>query len=263
MPDIQGLYRRIMALNSASFNTCFYCGCIATEYDKVPPIKLARYFLTTGEEADFYEVPCCRECVELLRGDKSGLLGQRTDVAKSKLAKKYEKAIRVYQLWTLEEMEDFDYNFKTSLTAGIALGKESDERVRFAGYDFEADGQTHSAFYIKAEPLSVFGEKFDNFVDALDYASKAYRVPKATMKQLFAEHDNNFDNAIQAFQLEAERVTFEKTLKMLCGEFSAKHKQNISFVLRTVKLYIKQDKELTIEAALDKLHEKYINTRCL
>lgn len=254
MTKFSEMYRRIMATHSAHFNTCFYCGCIATEYDFVPPLKLADFYLTTGEEADFYEVPSCRECFDFLKADKSALLGQRVDVAKAKLSKKYAKAIRVFQLWDPDEFNDFDYNLKTSLNAGIQLGEESYTRVKYKNFPFEVDGQKRHINYVKADKLSVFGEEFEFFPEALAYASTAYRIPKAKLKDLFAEHGNDFDNAIKAFHDEVAEKSFEKQ----CRKFSKQHRLNLGFIVRIAKLYMKQDDELTLEAALVKLYEIHI-----
>ena len=254
MSDTLDQYRRIMAMDSINFHTCFYCGCISAGFDFVPLIKLASYFLRTGEEADFFEVPACNECLAFAKHDKSPTLELRVDAVKKKLAKKYDKAIHVYQLWDKDEIEEFDYNFKTSLNAGIELGEESYARVKYKGFSFEVDGQKRRSLYVEAEKLRVFGEAFDDFTTALDYASKTYRIPKAKLKALFAEYSNNFDDAIHAFHQQIQRREFDKK----CREFAKKYKQNPNFVIRTVKLYMKADQDLSVSMALEKLYEKYI-----
>ncbi len=256
MSKNRDLYRRIMAMESRHFNMCFYC-CIASEYDLVPPLKLAKFYLKTGEEADFYEVPSCYECYQLLKNDKSSLLGKRVDVLKIKLSQKYYKALNVFHLWQRDEFEEFDQEFHKSLHAGIELGSETQDRLKFKGFEFEVDGHKHHSNFVEAETLSVFGEPFDNFRDALDYASKSYRVPKANLKDLFAKHQNSFDNAITAFQKEFE----EKLLEKKCREFSKAHKQNPNFVIRTVKLFLKTKENVTVEKALEKIYQTYVEPR--
>ena len=258
MHDETELYRLMSALDAKNFNTCFYCGCIATKYDLTPPIKYAAFYLNTREEADFYKVPACRECFDFLKYDKSGLLGQRVDVAKRMLARKYKRAIRIYEVWDPDEIDDLAYQLKHCVNAGIVLGKESSERVTFKGFDFEADGEKHSAHYVTNEVFSVLGEKFDNFRDALDYGSKAYRIPKAKLIQMFSEHNNCFDTAINIFHEKIARKIYQKKLKAKCKDFSLEHKQNIKFVMRTVEIYCKQEQSLTIEMALSKLYEERI-----
>ncbi|MFT5294233.1 MAG: hypothetical protein ACI9YH_000239 [Colwellia sp.] len=261
MHDETELYRQMSALHGKNFNTCFYCGCVATKYDLTPPLKYAEFYLKTREDADFYRVPACRECFDFLKSDKSGLLGQRVDVAKRKLAHKYKKAIRMYELWDHDEIKDLDYHLKHSINAGLVLGKESYERCRFKGFDFEADGEKHSAHYVESETLTVFGEKFDNFRDALDYGSRAFRIPKAKLREMFAEYDNCFDTAIKTFQEEMARKIYEKELKEKCKVFAQEHKQNIKFVMHTVEIYKTQDEDLTIDTALIKLFEERFKKR--
>jgi hypothetical protein len=261
MHDEPGLYRQIRAAHGKNFNVCFYCGCIATENDAIPPLKYAEFYLKTREEADFYRVPACIECFDFARSDKSALLGQRVDAVKRKLAHKYQKAIRMYELWDHDEIEDLDYHLKHSVNAGLVLGKESYERSKFKGFDFEVDGEKLSANYVENKIFTVFGEKFDHFRDALDYGSRAFRIPKAKLREMFAEHDNSFDAAIKIFQVEMARKIYEKELKEKCSEFAVKHKQNIKFVMHTVEIYQGQNEHLTIETALIKLYEERFNGR--
>jgi len=258
MHDEIELYRQMSAVYGKDFNTCFYCGCIATEYDLTPPLKYAEFYLKTREDADFYKVPSCRECYDFLKSDKSGLLGQRVDNVKKKLARKYQKAIRVYEMWDHDEIEGLDYHLKHSINAGLVLGKDSYERYKFKGFDFEVDGEKHSAHYIDNETLTIFGEKFDNFKDALDYGSKAFRIPKAKLKEMFAENNNSFDVAIKVFQDEMARKIYLKELKEKCKTFATTHKQNVKFVMHTVEIYRGQDENLTIITALSKLYEERI-----
>jgi len=253
------LYRQMRAVKSNDFNTCFYCGCVATNYDLAPPLKYAEFYLKTREDADFFKVPCCRECFNFLKQDKSGLLGQRVDNVKKQLARKYKDAIRIYELWDHNEIAELDYNLSHSVNAGLVLGEESYKRFKFKGFEFEADGVKHDAFYVKLEVLTVFGEKFENFRDALDHASRAFRIPKAKLKALFAEHGNNFDSAIRHYQDEMAEKLYQKELKTKCNEFAKTHKQNVKFVMRTVEIYREQDEYLSIEGALNKLLNERID----
>jgi len=263
MHDETTLYRQMSALHSKDFNTCFYCGCIATKYDLAPPIKFAQFYLTTHEEADFYSVPACRECFDFLKNDKSALLGQRVDIAKRKLVQKYQRAIRIYEVWEQDEIDDLSYQLKHSVNAGMVLGKESSERVKFAGFDFEADGEKHSAHYVKNEVFTVFDEKFDNFRGALDYASKAYRIPKAKLIEMFTVYNNCFDTAINIHHQKIAGRIFDKHLKAQCRDFSLKHQQNIKFVMRTVESFCEQDQSLTVEMALRKLYRERLKKSSL
>jgi hypothetical protein len=92
----------------------------------------------------------------------------------------------------------------------------------------------------------------------LDYGSKAFRIPKAKLRDLFIENNNSFDAAIKLFQAEMARKLFEKELKDKCKPFAIEHKQNVKFVMHTVELYLKSDERLTIDTALDKLWNERI-----
>lgn len=253
------LYRPLRAVSSKDFNTCFYCGCIATLQDLAPPIQFAEFYLKTREDADFYQVPSCKECFQILKHDKSGSLGQRVDNLKKRLAKKYQKAIRIYELWDHDEVDELDHNLGHSIKAGLSLGEESYQRYKYRGFEFEVEGVKHDAFYVKAEVLTVFGEKFDNFRDALEHASRSFRIPKAKLKEMFAEHNNSFDLAIRKYQDDMAQKLYEKELKSKCKEFANKYKQNMKFVMRTVEIYRENDKFLTIDGALKKLLNERIN----
>lgn len=255
------LYRQIYALNPKDFNTCFYCGCIATEYDLAPPLKYAEFYFKTREDADFYRVPSCHECYDYLKNIKTGLLGQRMDAVKSYLSHKYEKSLRIYEMWEDDDISHLDYNLRASVKAGLELGKESYLRYKFQGYEFEAGGEKHTEHYLLSEKLSVFGEAFDNFNEALSFASRSFRVPRAKLKELFAENDNNFDKAIKVYQDEMACKLYQKELKDKCKAFSEKYKQNIKFVMHTVEFYRKKDHKLTIDSALQKLFDERIKNQ--
>tara|TARA_B100000953_G_C18000286_1_gene414882 strand:- start:428 stop:1225 length:798 start_codon:yes stop_codon:yes gene_type:complete len=256
--DESELYRQMSAVNSSDFNTCFYCGCIATQYDLAPPLKYAEFYLKTREDADFYQVPSCQECFDFLKGEKSGLLAQRVDRVKEKLTRKYHKAIRIYEMWNHDELEELDYHLKKSVNAGLELGEESYDRIKYKGFASEVDGEKHSSFYVQDRKFEVFGERFDSFRDALDYGSKAFRIPKAKLRDLYLDHQNSFDEAIRSFQAELDRKLYEKELKQKCKIFADKHKQNVKFVMHTVEIYRKKNETLTIETALEKLFEERI-----
>ncbi|MFS7251304.1 hypothetical protein AB6869_09675 [Rahnella rivi] len=255
MDDELNLYSQVFAIDCKDFNTCFYCGCVATVYDLSPPLKYAEFFFKTREDADFYKVPACGECGEFLKNDKSGLLGQRMDRIKKILSEKYKKALRIYEMWNVDEVDELDYQLKHSVKAGLILGEESYRRCKYKGFDYEVDNNKYKGVFLKSEVITIFGEEFDNFRDALDYGSRAFRIPKAHLKDLFAENGNDFDAAIKFFQDEITRKTHEKELKEKCKVFSDNHKQNIKFVIHTVKIYLDQDQDLTINKALDKLYE--------
>lgn len=247
------IYRPVQATEPAFFNTCFYCGCVATEFDFCPPLKYASYYIQSREPAEFFQVPACFECSQFLLNEKQALLHERQLIVKKKLAFKYRKALRVYDVWEEDELAELDYSLKKSISAGLSLGQESFERYTFKGFEFEADGEKHTEFYTQRVTYMVLGEKFNSFRDALSYVSKSFRIPKAKLQELYAQNDNSFDKAISAFHIEVEKKLFEKQLKVKSTEFANTHKLNVKFVMRTVQQFIDSDGNLTIDSALSKL----------
>ncbi|MBU2968501.1 hypothetical protein KO527_03900 [Pseudoalteromonas sp. C2R02] len=258
MSDKQGPYQQMIAVHGSDFNTCFYCGCIATEFDYAPPKKYAEFYIHTRSEADFYQVPTCKECCSALKQEKSALVGERADIAKRKIAKKYKKAIHVYQMWNEDEAQELDYNLQKCVQAGIGLGKESSIRSQYQGFEFEVDGEKLKIANIPVTMITVFDNEFTDFRDALEFASTQYRVPKAKLKDLYSENDNSFEAAIEIYHAKMDKSLFDKKLKKLCKVFSKEHKQNVDFVLRTVTYYMKQDDNLSIELALNKLYTERV-----
>lgn len=252
------IYRPINAISPTNYNQCFYCGCISTKIDLVPPLKFAYHYLVTREEAEFLSVPACQECFDFLKDERISTLAKRTDNVKFKLARKYSKALKVYEMWEEDELAELDHSLRTSINAGLKLGEDAYSRVKFPGFDFEVEGEKHSAHYTPNEMFEVFGSKFDNFRDALTYASASYRIPKSKLKDLFFEHDHSFDSAITFEHSVIEKKLFEKELKGKCKLFALKHKLNIKFVIHAVTLYMDDDEYLTIDTALERLYEKRI-----
>ena len=247
------MYQSLLASHCRDFNRCFYCGCVATKSDYAPPIKFAEFYITTRENADFFEVPCCYECHEFLIDSRSGLLAERFDIVKRRIAKKYKKPIRIFEVWNDSDSVDLGYNLKNCINAGLALGQEAYERLKYEGFDFSVNGAAHEMFFIKKETFSVFDEKFSSFREALDSASRAYRIPKGKLKELYADHQNNFDNAINSYHEELKAIEHQKKLNNLCNDFAKQHKQNPKFIIKTIEYYMSEDDELSIEMALKKL----------
>ncbi|CAM3755342.1 hypothetical protein [Rheinheimera salexigens] len=252
----QGLeYHVLIPTHSSHFNCCYFCGCIATEYDFSPPKKYLAFYLATKEAADFLQVPCCYECLEHLKACKAGSLEERRDFAKKKLAKKYQKALTIYEMWTTEELAGLDFSLRHSIAAGLQLGEETTNRITFPGFTFEAAGFEQKVSYQPPQYFAVFGEQFTTFRDALDFASKAYRIPKITLKEYFADHQNSFEKAINAIHKETADKEFQKQLKTLCGQFAKQHKQAVIFVHKQVDRYLSENEDMTIAEALTQLYE--------
>lgn len=257
--DYENYYERLSAVHSVDFNKCFYCGCEASELDFIPPISFIQEWKSASRNADFITVPSCFECFDLLKKNNSATLDTRVNALKILLGSKYDKVINIYNLWKKNELEQMDESFQKSLNAGIKLGAESIERLRFRGYDYEINGSVTRLESAQRHTITVFGEEFSDYKDALEYASSSYRIHKARLSELYFEHGKSFDKAISAFHRSVEGRNFEKNMKKLCRDFAKKHSQNTNFVERTVKRYIEDNPELSVEGALEKLYIERIS----
>ncbi|QBL10521.1 hypothetical protein E0Z06_13790 [Rheinheimera sp. D18] len=252
---IDNQYFLLIPSHSANFNTCFYCGCIASDHDYAPPLQYLEFYLATKEPSEFLKIPSCNECYEHLKMCKAGSLDERKDFAKKRLAKKYDKALTIYEMWSKEELDGLDFSLRHSIAAGLQLGEEATNRLLFPGFKFEAAGLEHQVNYGPAQHFDVFGEQFTTFRDALDFASKAYRISKNTLKEYFADHDNSFEKAIIAIHKEVADKAFQKQLKTRCNQFAKQHKQAVIFVHKQVDRYLSEDEDMTIDEALTLLYE--------
>lgn len=247
-------YHLLVPTYSNHFNTCFYCGCIAATHDYAPPLQYVDFYLATREASELLKIPCCNECHELLKPCKAGTLDERRSFARTKLSKKYEKALTIYDMWTTDELATLDFSLRHSIEAGLKLGAETTERLGYAGYTYEAAGIQQQVQYNAPQHFAVFGEQFSTFRDALDFASKAYRIPKNTLKEGFADNDNSFEKAIQAIHQQMAQKEFNQQLKKQCANFAKQHKQAVIFVHKQVERYMTENEEMTINEALDKLY---------
>jgi hypothetical protein len=248
-------YHLLVPSRSNHFNTCFYCGCIAATHDYAPPQQYAEFYLATREPSEFLKIPCCNECFELLKPCKAGTLDERRLFARAKLAKKYDKALTIYDMWTTEELAGLDFSLRHSIEAGLKLGAETTERLNFFGFDYEAGGISQQVQDNTALQFDVFGECFDSFREALDFASKAYRIPKNTLKEVFADNGNSFEQAIQAIHQQAAEKEFNQQLKQQCTAFAKQHKQAVIFVHKQVERYLSESADMTISEALQHLYD--------
>jgi len=248
-------YHLLVPIYSNDFNTCFYCGCIAAGHDYAPPQQYLEFYLATREPSEFLQVPSCTECNDHLKACKAGTLEERRKFANDKLAKKYAKALTIYEMWTEDELAALDFSLQHSIAAGLKLGAETTERLSYPGFDFEAAGIEHNVQLTVPSYFDVFGEQFSTFREALEFASKAYRISKNTLKDAFADNDNNFELAIQAIHQQVAEKEFNQQLKQQCAAFAKKHKQAVIFVHKQVDRYLSENEEMTIHEALEHLYQ--------
>ena len=187
--NYQKFYEPLNAVHSADFNRCIYCGCEAARPDFIPPIKFIHDWRDVNSSADFVCVPSCNECFDLLKNENNGTLEPRIVVLKKLLAAKYKKAIRVFNHWSMDEIEEMDIAFQISLKGGMYLGKEALSRIQFAGFDYEINGST----------TRVAKPQRESFREALAFASDTYQIKKSRLSQLYFENDESFDRAIGVF----------------------------------------------------------------
>lgn len=197
--NYQKFYEPLNAVHSADFNRCIYCGCEAARADFIPPIKFIHDWRDVNSHADFISVPSCNECFDLLKNENNGTLEPRITVLKKLLAAKYEKAIRVFNHWSMDEIEEMDTAFQISLKGGMWLGKEALSRLHFTGFDYEVNGNITRVAKPQREVFKVFDEEFESFREALAFASDTYQIKKSRLSQLYFEHDESFDRAIEVF----------------------------------------------------------------
>lgn len=248
-------YQTLTPSSNLAFNTCFYCGCEATDYDFCPPTKLLARKPSLRVSTDLLKIPCCYECHDFLEHSQATTLEERVQFAKDKISRAYEKPLRIYEMWAAEEAESLGEDLKRSIIAGLDLGEEAYKRLRYPGFSYDLDGSFNAAEE-SDESYEVFGEVFYDFRDALEYASKTYRIQKNTLRELFFEHGNSFDDAISFVHEEVARKSHTERLENLCGEFAKRHNQPLKFVMKTTQTLLNNDPNLNIEEALAMLAYK-------
>ena len=137
--------------------------------------------------------------IDLLKNENNATLEPRITVLKKRLAEKYKKAIRVFNHWSMEEIQEMDAAFQISLKGGMRLGKETLSRLQFAGFDYEVNGSITRVAKPQREVFRVFDEEFSSFREALAFASATYKIKKSRLSQLYFDNDESFDRAIEAF----------------------------------------------------------------
>ncbi|WP_338519682.1 hypothetical protein [Alteromonas gracilis] len=192
-------YSPLRAVHSADFHRCVYCGCESALNDFIPPVKFIHEWREVSKEADFISVPTCIECHDLLKNQNNGTLEHRVSVVKKLLSEKYAKAIRVFNHWSMEEIEEMDAAFQISLKGGIRLGKEAFSRIRFAGFDYEVNGSFTCVAAPQHQVFTVYEQAFESFREALAFASNAYQIKKSRLSKLYFEHGESFEKAIEVF----------------------------------------------------------------
>jgi hypothetical protein len=254
----QQVYAYASPVNYQDIGICYYCGCESEHEDYAPPKDYTAFYLTTGENCSLAIMPCCKECFGLLANCRAGLLDDRKLYVNKCIERKYRKALNIYEKWDESELVELERTLAHSVKAGINLGEEAYKRLRYPGFEYEIEGSVFHARRRNVEIFSVFGERFDNFRNALQYASRSYKININTLKEWLMEHNTNFDNSINAYFNHQEEEVVRKKKKKLCDEFAKEHKQNSNFVKGALDAYMEANPSITIEECLALIYDERI-----
>ena len=252
------VYSHAIPVNVQDVGVCYYCGCEAEYQDFVPPKSWISYYLTSGESCSLAIIPTCKECISFLKKCRDGLVEERQHYINMSIGKKYQTALNIYERWNKDELIELEKSLADSVKAGLAIGEEAYERLRYMGFEYEIAGSIFHARRQNVKEFSVFEEKFDNFRNALQYAARSYKININTLKEWLMEYDTVFDDAINAYFEFQEMERARKKKKKLCSEFAKKHKQNSKFVRGALDAYMEVNPSLTIEACLILIYEERV-----
>ncbi|MCJ8312949.1 MAG: hypothetical protein HRU38_12250 [Saccharospirillaceae bacterium] len=253
-------YSRARPVDVRFHGVCYYCGCEAeSKFEDFIPQKIdIEFYLQTKEACPFAIVQCCKECHYFLMNCRSAVIKDRKKYINKSIKRKYGRALNIYERWSEDEFEDLSDSIIKSIIAGMKIGKESDDRIQFSGYEYEIDGTIHHKNEIEVKIYQVFGEEFDDFRKALQYASKSYRINITVLKQRLIDNQIDFDKAIKTYHAELEQKLLEKQIDKLSKEFALKHKQNKNFVKSALSAYIQINPLLSMPQNLDLIYQERI-----
>lgn len=234
---------------------CYYCGCESEYEDFAPPKQDAEYYIKSRDSCSFAVLPCCKECNTFLEQCREGLIEKRKKFVNIKISRKYKKALNIYERWDDTELDGLSHDLSCSVKAGIELGGEAYSRLRFPGFEYEIDGTVFHANRRDIQIFSVFGEEFDSFRNALQYASRSYRININVLKIWLMDYNTVFDDAIDAFHLDQEEKLWAEKKNKLCKEFAEEHKQNSNFIKGALNAYEEANPNLTLEQCLVLIYE--------
>ncbi len=204
-------------------------------------------------------IPACKECRDFLLDCKEGKIDERFDYVKIRIAKKYRKALSIYHSWKNDDaLDEMSESFKKSIKAGLSLGHEADDRLRYQGFDFEFDGWIRPRRVVEAISYDVYGEKFDLLRDALLYASENYRVNINVLKERIMDNGGDFNQAIKNYHDEIERDLFDKKKSKLSREFAQRHNQNLTFIQRSLEHYLEVLDTNDVARCLDEIYAERV-----
>lgn len=252
------VYSPIYPVKYEDRGTCFYCGCESEFEDFAPPKRYFQYYYRSGDDASFASIPCCKECHGFLKTCPAGLIDERKTHINRYIEKKYRLALNVYEKWDEDELEEIGKSLAESIVAGIPLGEETYNRLRYPGFEYEINDTVFHARRQNTKLFTVRGETFDNFRNALQYTSRSYRININVLKEWLMKYDSIFDDALTAYFNHIEEEQVLKHKKKLCKEFAKEHKRNVNFITGALDAYEQANSDLTLEQCLKLLYEERI-----
>lgn len=255
--SIERTYEPIYALDPAHYGRCYYCGVEATHKDLVPPPRYVEV-LEAHYGTDYRMlVPCCAECHAWLKAERGRTLEDRLAAVNKKLNKVYRKELAMHKHWMAEQLQEMSGAFRKSISAGMGLGKEAYDRLRFEGFSYEYNGQRHHQTRRERQIYQVLDETFDDVVEALRFAARAYRIRIVDLERHFLEV-GDVEKAVGRVFDEVEKARQDKLIRTRVRSFCELYKQNERFVETTLRLYMELHPEWGIDRLLDKIYEERV-----
>jgi len=253
---MQDTYSSCTPVNADYVGRCFYCGLEAEEQfkDFIPPKQYLPFIGSLNMEHAPCSMPCCKECNELLSRCSDATVEARKQFLNDRVAKKYKEALTIYERWDENELTENGASLDRSIRAGISLGKEADQRLKFRGFAYELNGKTYRQEIEPDVSFEVFGETFPSYRDALQYAARAYSVAIDELSRLVSK-TKSFDEAITVYNAERVAKLEKAEREKICAQFARTHQLNKGFVLRTLTAYEKRFPELSPEECLSKFRD--------
>ena len=252
-------YTPLTPANYLDAGLCFYCGCESDLDDYVPPIIDLEVSLKITITQIYVAVPCCDECSIFLEDCIAASIEDRKSHVNNAISKKYLKALTIYKRWDENEINDLDSSFATSIKAGIKLGREVQQRLRYPGYKHELDDDVAIVKQIDEQSFSVFGEVFNNFDHALKYAARSYKINIVVLEAWLSDYDYNFDAAITAHFSRKEQELFRKKKDRLCRDFAERFGKDINWVKTKLDINLASYPDDSMEICLQMILEDYLS----
>lgn len=257
--SLEQTYSPIYAVDGNNFGRCFYCGCEAVGRDYVPPLRHVLLYERHYGTDHRMIVPVCSECSEFLIGVREATIEERMRIVKKKISNRYKKPLRIYSSWGEDELDSLSSGLRKSVGAGMSLGAEAYSRLQFQGYSYEYEGVREYVIARERVTYTVFGEVFDNLRDALLFTSRAYRINIHKLEEYFIDAGGSLELAVNKYMDDLKAAILDKEIKELCRVFCLKYKQSERFVEKTVRIYLEQFPEETVEWCLDKIYRERVS----